>query len=143
MHPNLAMVWREYHFINSHIFKCLLYFTLKWNIHLNEINLVVIACYAVLIPLPKIYLKRNISLLSYMMMSFWTLTAERQTRRIRSLAFHNIMRQHIGYFDLHQTGELNVRLSEWVLHLKTSVTRLFIKSNTIKIYIIVLSLNPM
>ena len=50
----------------------------------------------------------------YMMMCFWTLTAERQTRRIRKLAFHNIMRQHIGWFDLHQTGELNVRLSELV-----------------------------
>ena len=49
-------------------------------------------------------------------MTCWSLTAERQSRRVRSLAFHNIMRQHIGWFDVHQTGELNVRLSEWALY---------------------------
>ncbi len=50
--------------------------------------------------------------LGYAEIAFWTMTAERQTHRVRQLAFKSIMKQHIGWFDVHQTGELNTRLSE-------------------------------
>lgn len=42
----------------------------------------------------------------------WTWTAERQTNRIRKLFFSTIMRQHIGWFDQQQVGDLTTRLAE-------------------------------
>ena len=50
----------------------------------------------------------------YMQVAFWTLTAGRQVKRIRSLFFHRIMQQEISWFDVTETGELNTRLTEWV-----------------------------
>lgn len=40
----------------------------------------------------------------------WIVSAERQIRRIRFNLFRNILRQEIGWFDLHNTGELTSRL---------------------------------
>lgn len=40
----------------------------------------------------------------------WSFAAERQVRRIRFCLFRNILRQDIGWFDLHTIGELNTRL---------------------------------
>jgi ABC-type multidrug transport system fused ATPase/permease subunit len=40
----------------------------------------------------------------------WIKAAERQVRRIRFALFRNILRQEIGWFDIHNTGELNNRL---------------------------------
>jgi ABC-type multidrug transport system fused ATPase/permease subunit len=42
----------------------------------------------------------------------WMIAAERQIRRIRFLLFRNLLRQEIGWFDVHSTGELNSRLIE-------------------------------
>lgn len=42
----------------------------------------------------------------------WTISAERQVRRMRFALFRNILRQEIGWFDVHSTGELNHRLIE-------------------------------
>lgn len=53
-------------------------------------------------------------LAAYMQVSFWTITAGRQVKRIRSLFFHCIMQQEISWFDVNDTGELNTRLTEWV-----------------------------
>lgn len=51
---------------------------------------------------------------AYLQVSFWTLAAGRQVRRIRTLFFHRIMQQDIGWFDVNETGELNTRLTECV-----------------------------
>lgn len=51
---------------------------------------------------------------AYMQVSFWTITAGRQVKRIRSLFFHCIMQQEISWFDMNDTGELNTRLTECV-----------------------------
>ena len=40
----------------------------------------------------------------------WIITAERQIRRIRFKLFRNILRQEIGWFDMHNAGELSNRL---------------------------------
>jgi ABC-type multidrug transport system fused ATPase/permease subunit len=48
----------------------------------------------------------------YIHMTCWLTTSQRQTRVARRTAFHNIMRQHMGYFDTHKGGELNTRLTE-------------------------------
>ncbi|CAF4027727.1 unnamed protein product, partial [Rotaria sordida] len=40
----------------------------------------------------------------------WIMAAERQVRRIRYALFRNILRQEIGWFDVHNTGELSNRL---------------------------------
>lgn len=53
-------------------------------------------------------------LAAYMQVAFWTLAAGRQVKRIRSLFFHSIMQQEIGWFDVTETQELNTRLTECV-----------------------------
>ena len=45
----------------------------------------------------------------------FTIVADRITRRVRRLAFSNILRQNIGYFDIHFGGELNTRLTQSVI----------------------------
>ncbi|XP_060076812.1 ATP-dependent translocase ABCB1-like [Ylistrum balloti] len=49
---------------------------------------------------------------AYFQVAFWILSSERQIHRIRKLFFRNIMRQDIGWFDTHETGELNTRLTD-------------------------------
>ena len=55
---------------------------------------------------------------SYVQVSLWMTAAERQSNRIRNRFLYNVLRQDIGWFDTHETGELNTRLAEWgtVLH---------------------------
>lgn len=53
---------------------------------------------------------------AYLQVSLWALAAGRQVKRIRTLFFHQIMRQDIGWFDINETGELNTRLTEWVTY---------------------------
>lgn len=50
---------------------------------------------------------------AYICTSLYTIVADRVTRRVRQMAFTNILRQHIGYFDIHQAGELNTRLTQY------------------------------
>ncbi|XP_043821901.1 ATP-dependent translocase ABCB1 isoform X2 [Dromiciops gliroides] len=49
---------------------------------------------------------------AYIQVSFWTLAAGRQIKKIRQSFFHSIMRQEIGWFDVHDVGELNTRLTD-------------------------------
>lgn len=45
----------------------------------------------------------------------FTVVADRLTRRVRLMAFENILRQNIGYFDVNFAGELNTRLTQLVV----------------------------
>uniref|UniRef100_A0A8C6G3C2 ATP binding cassette subfamily B member 1 n=1 Tax=Moschus moschiferus TaxID=68415 RepID=A0A8C6G3C2_MOSMO len=49
---------------------------------------------------------------AYIQVSFWCLAAGRQVHRIRKQFFHAIMQQEIGWFDVHDVGELNTRLTD-------------------------------
>ncbi|XP_070148496.1 ATP-dependent translocase ABCB1-like [Ovis canadensis] len=49
---------------------------------------------------------------AYIQVSFWCLDAGRQVHRIRKQFFHAIMQQEIGWFDVHDVGELNTRLTD-------------------------------
>ncbi|XP_058153055.1 ATP-dependent translocase ABCB1 isoform X2 [Dasypus novemcinctus] len=49
---------------------------------------------------------------AYIQVSFWCLAAGRQINKIRKQFFHAIMRQEIGWFDVHDVGELNTRLTD-------------------------------
>ncbi|XP_040500234.1 phosphatidylcholine translocator ABCB4 isoform X2 [Ursus maritimus] len=49
---------------------------------------------------------------AYIQVSFWCLAAGRQILKIRKQFFHAIMRQEIGWFDVHDVGELNTRLTD-------------------------------
>ena len=49
---------------------------------------------------------------AYIQVSFWTLAAARQIKKIRQEFFHAILRQEIGWFDINDTTELNTRLTE-------------------------------
>ncbi len=42
----------------------------------------------------------------------WSLASYRQGQRIRTMLFRSILKQEIGWFDVHETGELNNRLAE-------------------------------
>ncbi|NP_001265699.1 ATP-dependent translocase ABCB1 [Cavia porcellus] len=46
---------------------------------------------------------------AYIQVSFWCLAAGRQIHKIRTQFFHAIMKQEIGWFDVHDAGELNTR----------------------------------
>ena len=50
----------------------------------------------------------------YVQVTFWSLAAYRQGQRIRTLLFRSLLKQEIGWFDVHESGELNNRLSEYV-----------------------------
>ena len=54
----------------------------------------------------------GVIVLGYGQVTFWMIASERQSHRIRQKFFHNILRQNIGWFDVHEAGELNTRLSE-------------------------------
>ncbi|XP_071071286.1 phosphatidylcholine translocator ABCB4 isoform X2 [Dasypus novemcinctus] len=49
---------------------------------------------------------------AYIQVSFWTLAAGRQIKKIRQKFFHAILRQEIGWFDINNTTELNTRLTD-------------------------------
>lgn len=49
---------------------------------------------------------------AYIQVSFWTLAAGRQIRKIRKEFFHAVLRQEIGWFDVSDTTELNTRLTD-------------------------------
>ncbi|XP_013885124.1 multidrug resistance protein 1 [Austrofundulus limnaeus] len=58
---------------------------------------------------------------AYMQVSLWTLAAGRQVKRIRTLFFHRIMQQDIGWFDVNETGELNTRLTDDVYKIQEGI----------------------
>ncbi|EHA97327.1 Multidrug resistance protein 3, partial [Heterocephalus glaber] len=49
---------------------------------------------------------------AYIQVSFWTLAAGRQIKKIRQKFFHSILRQEIGWFDINDITELNTRLTD-------------------------------
>ena len=53
-------------------------------------------------------------LTAWMAMGLWGLSAERQVHKMRLAMFKNIIRQDIGWFDTHASGELASRLTEYV-----------------------------
>ena len=52
-----------------------------------------------------------ILVLAYIANSLWVLTGENQTRRIRQLYIHAILRQDMGWFDKSEEGSLTTRLA--------------------------------
>ncbi|KAM8966761.1 ATP-dependent translocase ABCB1 [Pelodytes ibericus] len=54
----------------------------------------------------------GVLLCAYIQISFWTLAAGRQIRKIRKNFFHAVLRQEIGWFDVNDAGELNTRLTD-------------------------------
>ncbi|XP_008760919.1 phosphatidylcholine translocator ABCB4 isoform X1 [Rattus norvegicus] len=54
----------------------------------------------------------GVLLAAYIQVSFWTLAAGRQIRKIRQKFFHAILRQEMGWFDIKGTTELNTRLTD-------------------------------
>ncbi|KAJ3053457.1 Multidrug resistance protein 1 [Rhizophlyctis rosea] len=59
-----------------------------------------------------VYLGTANLLAGYICQSFWVLTGENQTKRIRELYVHSILRQNIGWFDLAEEGSLTTRLAQ-------------------------------
>uniref|UniRef100_A0A672J3I1 ATP-binding cassette, sub-family B (MDR/TAP), member 4 n=1 Tax=Salarias fasciatus TaxID=181472 RepID=A0A672J3I1_SALFA len=60
-------------------------------------------------------------IVAYLQVSLWTLAAGRQVRRIRTLFFHRIMQQDIGWFDINETGELNTRLTDDIYKIQEGI----------------------
>jgi ABC-type multidrug transport system fused ATPase/permease subunit len=58
---------------------------------------------------------------SYSHVALFTIIADRITRKVRRLAFSNILRQHMGYFDVHFGGELNTRLTQDVTKFEVGI----------------------
>lgn len=54
----------------------------------------------------------GIIILGFMQIHFWSLTAVRQSYRIRKKFFESILRQDIGWFDTNDGGGLSTRLAE-------------------------------
>ncbi|CAH7467323.1 ATP-dependent translocase ABCB1 [Phodopus roborovskii] len=54
----------------------------------------------------------GVLIVAYIQVSFWCLAAGRQIHKIRQQFFHAIMNQEIGWFDVHDVGELNTRLTD-------------------------------
>ena len=50
--------------------------------------------------------------LAFIQASFWSMTALRQTQKIRKKFFHSILKQDIGWFDVNESGGLLSRLAE-------------------------------
>ena len=50
--------------------------------------------------------------IGYFQVTFWSLAAERQTRRLRETLFRSILDKEISYFDMNKSGQLNTRLAE-------------------------------
>ncbi|XP_007954825.2 ATP-dependent translocase ABCB1 [Orycteropus afer afer] len=58
---------------------------------------------------------------AYIQVSFWCLAAGRQVHKIRKQFFHAIMQQEIGWFDVHDVGELNTRLTDDVAKINEGI----------------------
>ncbi|KAM4688621.1 ATP-binding cassette sub-family B member 5-like [Discoglossus pictus] len=48
----------------------------------------------------------------YIQVSFWVLSAARQTRKMRTAFFHSVLSQDMSWFDVTKSGEFNTRLTE-------------------------------
>ena len=62
-----------------------------------------------------VYLAIGNLVVAYGQMAMWTLTATRQVRQMRLAFFRSVLKQDIGWFDTTDPGELNSRLTAYVL----------------------------
>ncbi|XP_055511581.1 ATP-binding cassette, sub-family B (MDR/TAP), member 4 [Leucoraja erinacea] len=58
---------------------------------------------------------------AFMQISFWSLAAARQTKKIRTELFHAVLRQEIGWFDVSEVGEINTRLTDDILKINDGI----------------------
>ena len=61
------------------------------------------------------YLAIGAWLVGYVQCAFWSISAIRQTQRIRIKFFNAILRQNIGWFDINEAGGLTTRMFEYVV----------------------------
>ncbi|XP_023932082.1 multidrug resistance protein 1A isoform X3 [Lingula anatina] len=54
----------------------------------------------------------GVMVFSYLEYSMWTWSSERQAHTIRLAFFRSVLHQEIGWFDTHEPGELNTRMSD-------------------------------
>ncbi|XP_067658455.1 ATP-dependent translocase ABCB1-like isoform X1 [Haliotis asinina] len=59
-----------------------------------------------------VYIGVGVMVASYLQVSFWTMSCERQVYKLRKAFFKAVLRQEIGWFDEHQSGELTTRLAD-------------------------------
>ena len=52
---------------------------------------------------------------AWLQVTLFQISSERQVKRIRTLFFLAVLRQEIGWFDVHSSGELSSRLNKYVL----------------------------
>ncbi|ELU17748.1 hypothetical protein CAPTEDRAFT_209638 [Capitella teleta] len=58
---------------------------------------------------------------AYLQMACWQISAYNQCQRIRNILLKAILRQDIGWFDVHEVGELNTRLADDVTQIETGI----------------------
>ncbi|KAI8149545.1 P-loop containing nucleoside triphosphate hydrolase protein [Fennellomyces sp. T-0311] len=66
-----------------------------------------------------------ILVLAYISNSLWVLTGENQTRRIRQLYIHSILRQDMGWFDQSEEGSLTTRLAADSQYIQDGISEKF------------------
>ncbi|KAI8141628.1 putative ABC transporter protein [Fennellomyces sp. T-0311] len=66
-----------------------------------------------------------ILVLAYIANSLWVLTGENQTRRIRQLYVHAILRQDMGWFDQSEEGSLTTRLAADSQYIQDGISEKF------------------
>jgi ATP-binding cassette, subfamily B (MDR/TAP), member 1 len=49
--------------------------------------------------------------IGYFQVAFWSISCERQTRRLRDVLLRSILSKEIAYFDINKTGQLSTRLT--------------------------------
>jgi len=64
-------------------------------------------------------------LFGYFQVANWVLASSRQTKKIRQEFFRSIMRQEIGWFDVHHLGELNSRMNDDVNKISEAIADKF------------------
>nr|XP_022339240.1 multidrug resistance protein 1-like isoform X1 [Crassostrea virginica] len=65
-----------------------------------------------------LYIAGAVLVSGYLQIMCWTTACERQIHAIRKVYFRSIVRQEIGWFDKHQSGELTTRLSDDINKIK-------------------------
>lgn len=70
--------------------------------------------------------------LSYLRITFWVVSAERQSRMIRKMLFNSILAQEISWFDSKKSGELTNRLANDIDQIKEGMGDKF--SNFIQLF---------
>ncbi len=63
---------------------------------------------------------------AYIQTAFWTISGERQTRRIRDQTFHSLVcDKDISYYDEHSSGELTTLISEGICKINDGIGEKF------------------